>query len=175
MMIDVLLLLLVIIGAVRGFFKGLIVAVFTLLAYIIGLAAAMKFSHLAAEKLQLYIPVSHRWLPFIAFLLVLTVVVLLVRWMAYLLQKVVEGLMLGWINRVGGMLFYCILYVTVYSVLLFYLVKMQLIGPETLQRSVTYPYIAVIAPKIIGMVGLAIPWFRDIFARLDKFFGKVGP
>jgi membrane protein required for colicin V production len=175
MVIDVLLALLVVIGAIRGFGKGLIVAVFTLLAYLVGLAAAMKFSHLAAEKLHPYIPVPDRWLPLIAFLLVLTVVILLVRWMAYAIQKLVEGLMLGWINRIGGMLFYCILYLTIYSILLFYLVKMHLIGQETLQRSVTYPYIAVIAPKIVGLVGLAIPWFRDIFARLDKFFDKVGP
>jgi membrane protein required for colicin V production len=174
MPIDILLLVVVVIGAIRGFFKGLIIAVFTLLAYLVGLAAAMKFSHLAAERLQPYIPISHRWMPLIAFLLVLGAVILLVRWMAFLIQKVVEGMMLGWVNRVGGMLFYCILYVTVYSVLLFYLVKMQLIGQETLGRSVTYPYIEVVAPKIIGLVGLAIPWFRDIFARLDKFFDKVG-
>lgn len=175
MPIDVLLVILVIIGAVRGFFKGLIVAVFTLLAYVIGLAVAMKFSHLAAEHLQAYIPVSQRWLPLISFLLVLTVVILLVRWMAFGLQKLVEGMMLGWANRLGGILFYCILYLTLYSVLLYYLVKMQLIGQEALRRSVTYPYIAVFAPKIVGLAGLLIPWFRDIFARLDKFFDKVGP
>jgi membrane protein required for colicin V production len=175
MLIDIGLLLLVIIGAISGFFKGLIVAVFTLLAYVIGLAAAMKFSHLAAEKLQPYIPVSHRWMPLIAFLLVLTVVILLVRWLAYLMQKLVEGLMFGWINRLGGMLFYCILYVTLYSIILFYLVKMQLITAGTLERSVTYPYIALIAPKMIGLAGLLVPWFRDIFAQLDKFFDKVGP
>ena len=175
MPIDLLLAIVVIIGAVRGFFKGLIVAVFSWLAYMVGLAAAMKFSHLAAERLQSYVPISHRWLPLVAFLLVLVVVILLVRWMAYGIQKLVEGMMLGWLNRIGGMLFYCMIYVTVYAVLLFYLVKMQMVGQETLQRSVTYPYLAAVAPKIIGLVGLAIPWFRDIFTRLDKFFDKVGP
>jgi membrane protein required for colicin V production len=175
MLIDVLFLLLVAVGAIRGLFKGLIVAVFSLLAYIVGLAAAMKFSHLAAEKLQPYIPISARWMPFIAFLLVLIIVMLLVRWMAYLLQRVVEGLMLGWVNRLGGLLFYCILYITVYSVILFYLVKMQLVKPETLHQSITYPFISVVAPKVIGWVGLAIPWFRDIFERLGKMFDKIGP
>jgi membrane protein required for colicin V production len=175
MLIDVLFVLLIVIGAIRGFFKGLIVAVFSLLAYVIGLAAAMKFSHLAAEKLQPLIPISPRWLPFIAFLLVLTIVVLLVRWMAILLQKLVEGLMFGWVNRLGGMLFYCVLYITIYSILLFYLVKMHLIAEDTWRQSLTYPYISGMAPKIIGWLGLLVPWFRDIFVRLERFFDKVGP
>jgi len=175
MWIDILLVLLVVVGAIRGFFKGLIVAVFTLLAYLIGLAVAMKFSHIAAEYLERFVHVSHRWMPLLAFLVVLTVVILLVRWLAYLLQKLVEGLMFGWINRLGGMLFYCLLYVTIYSILMFYLVKMHLISEETLRQSVTYPYISLIAPKMIGAIGLAVPWFRDIFERLDKFFDKVGP
>ena len=83
--------------------------------------------------------------------------------------------MLGWVNRLGGIVFYVVLYLTIYSVLLYYLVKMRLIHAETLAHSVTYPYISMMAPKIVGALGLALPWFRDIFTRLDRFFDKVGP
>jgi membrane protein required for colicin V production len=174
MMVDILFVLLITIALIRGFFKGLIVAAFTLMAYVIGLAAAMSFSHQAAVWLQDLVHTASRWVPLIAFLLVLVAVILLVRWTALLLQKMVEGLTLGWLNRLGGMLFYAVLYLTIYSVLLYYLVKMQLIGPGTLQHSVTYPYIAEAAPKIVGSVGFLLPWFRDVFERLDKFFDKIG-
>jgi membrane protein required for colicin V production len=175
MIIDILLLCLVVLGAIRGFFRGLILALFALVAYVLGLAAAMKFSHAAAEWLAPMLHAGSRWMPLIGFLVVFVGVVLLVRWLALLLQKAMEGLMLGWANRLGGMVFYIVLYVTIYSVLLFYLVKMRLIGPDTLRHSVTYPYLSPIAPKIIGALGLILPWFRDIFDRLDKFFDKVGP
>ena len=175
MTIDVLLLCIVVLGALRGFFRGLILALFTFVAYLVGLAAAMKFSHAAAVALEPTIHAGTRWMPLIAFLLVFIGVVILVRWLGLMLQKAVEGLMLGWINRLGGMLFYIVLYVTIYSVLLFYLVKMQLIAPETLRRSVTYPYLSQIAPKMIGALAFLLPWFKDIFERLDKFFDKVGP
>lgn len=175
MIIDILLLCIIALGAFRGFFRGLIVALFALLAYIVGLAAAMKFSHVAAEWLAPMMHGGTRWMPLLGFLLVFLGVVLLVRWSGMLLQKVVEGMMMGWANRLGGMLFYIFLYVTIYSVLLFYLVKMHLIGPDTLQHSATYPYLSPIAPKIIGALGWLLPWFRDIFERLDKFFDKVGP
>ena len=175
MIIDILLLCIVILGAVRGFFRGLILALFALLAYIVGLAAAMKFSHMTAVALEPLLHAGVRWMPLIAFLLVFVGVVLVVRWLALMLQKVIEGLMLGWVNRLGGTLFYIVLYVTVYSILLFYLVKMQLIRQDTLAHSVTYPYLSLVAPKMIGALGLLLPWFRDIFERLDKFFDKIGP
>jgi membrane protein required for colicin V production len=175
MMIDTLLVLLIAIALIRGFFKGLIVAVFTLLAYIFGLAAAIAFSRLAAVWLEGLLHTASRWVPLIAFLLVLAGVVLLVRTVALLLEKMAEGLALGWLNRLGGMFFYVVLYVTVYSVLLYYLARMRLISADTLQHSVTYPYIVQMAPRIVGSVGLLLPWFQDIFKELDKFFDKVAP
>lgn len=175
MIIDILLLVIVCLGAIRGFFRGFILALFALVAYVLGLAAAMKFSHAMGEWLEPMIHAGARWMPLIAFLAVFTGVVLLVRWLALMLQRAIEGLTLGWANRLGGMLFYIVLYVTIYSILLFYVVKMRLIGQDTLQHSVTYPYLSMVAPKVIGVLGLALPWFRDIFERLDKFFDKVGP
>ena len=175
MIIDILLLVIVCLGAIRGFFRGFILALFALVAYVLGLAAAMKFSHAAAVWLEPMIHAGARWMPLLAFLAVFIGVVLLVRWLALLIQKTMEGLMLGWANRLAGMLFYIVLYVTIYSILLFYLVRMRLIGQNTLQHSVTYPYLSMVAPRVIGVLGLALPWFRDIFERLDKFFDKVGP
>lgn len=175
MLIDTLLVVLVAVALLRGFFKGFIVAIFTLLAYIVGIAAAMAFSHAAAEWLAASFHTPSRWTPLLAFLLVFTAVVILVRMAAVLIEKTAEGLMLGWLNRLGGMLFYVVLYVTVYSVLLYYLSRMKLIGAETLQSSVAYPYIMQFAPKVVGGAGVVLPWFRGIFDALDKFFDKVGP
>jgi membrane protein required for colicin V production len=163
MAIDLLFVLLMAAGILRGLFKGLILAVFTTLAYILGLAVAMKFSYLASEGLRTLFHMASRWTPLVAFLLVFAGVILLVRWVALLLQKALEGLTLGWLNRLGGAVFYCVLYGTIYSILLYYLVKMHLIGGETLKHSVAYPYIAQIAPEIMGGLGRIVPWFRGIF------------
>lgn len=170
MVIDVLFLLLLVVAVIRGFFKGLIVAVFTWVAYVIGLAAAMKCSHVVAEKLQHVVHISPRWMPLLTFLLIFIGVILLIRWLAFLLEKAVEGLLFGWLNKLGGIVFYVLLYVMIYSVLLFYLVQMHLLSDETLQQSVTYPFIRPIGPWIIGAIGFVVPWFKDVFAQLGRFF-----
>jgi membrane protein required for colicin V production len=172
-MIDGILVILLVIAAVKGFQRGLIVGIFSFLAIIVGLAAAMKLSAVTAAWLSESTSVSKDWLPFLSFALVFIAVVLLVRLGANLLQKTVELGMLGWANRLGGILLYVLLYVTVYSVVLFYAVSLHIIEPATAEKSVAYPWISPIGPWFINALGVILPFFRDMFHDLSAFFDGV--
>ena len=87
MVIDIIVLLLLVLAIFKGYTKGLVVAVFSFLAFIIGLAAALKLSTLVADYLGTATSISSRWLPFLAFTLVFIAVILLVR----LGAKLIEG------------------------------------------------------------------------------------
>src|SRR6476469_6874742 len=119
MLIDIIAFILLLVAAFKGLRKGFIVAIFSFLAFFIGLAAALKLSAVTATYIGTTVSVSQRWLPFLAFLLVFLIVVLLVRLGARLLQGIVQTIMLGWLNRLGGFFFYALLYFFIYSVLLF--------------------------------------------------------
>jgi membrane protein required for colicin V production len=90
-----------VIALFKGFQKGLILAFFSIIAFIIGLAAALKFSVIVADYLKDSVNISAKWLPFIAFALVFFAVVLLVRLGAKLVEKTFQAMMLGWLNRGG--------------------------------------------------------------------------
>jgi membrane protein required for colicin V production len=109
MFIDIVFLLLMLLACVKGYSKGLIVALFSVVGFIAGLAAALKLSAYAAEKLSGTFNTSGKWLPVISFALVFLVVVVLVHLGAKLLQKSVEMVMLGWLNRIAGILLYALL------------------------------------------------------------------
>lgn len=173
MLIDGLLLILLVLAIYKGYQRGLIVGIFSFLAIIIGLAAAMKLSAVTAAYIGNTVNVSKSWLPFISFAVVFILVVLLVRLGANLLQKTVELGMLGWANRLGGILLYALIYVTVYSIVLFYAVSLDLIKTETIERSVTYGFIRPIGPWFINAFAVIIPFFRDMFADLSGFFDGV--
>ena len=79
MFIDFIVVVLLIIAIFKGLSKGLIVGIFSFLAIIIGLAAALKLSALAASYLGENVNISQRWLPVIAFAVVFIIIVLLVR------------------------------------------------------------------------------------------------
>ena len=173
MIIDIIIAIALIFAIIKGYQQGLIVAVFSVLAFIIGLAAAIKLSAVVAGYIGKAVNVSDQWLPVISFAVVFLIVVLLIRLGAKLIQKSVQFAMLGWINRLGGILLFIIIYILIFSVLIFYAEQMGLIKPETKNASVTYPYIQPWGPKVIDAFGKIIPIFKDMFNDLKEFFGNV--
>lgn len=173
MLLDIILVVLLILAIIKGYQRGLIVGVFSLVAIIIGLAAAIKLSTVVAEYIGRAVKISDTWLPVISFALVFILVVLLIRLGANMLQKTVEIALLGWVNRLGGILLYVAIYLIVYSVLLFYVEQVKLIQSETIQNSVTYKFIQPWGPWVINGFASIIPFFKDMFEELQSFFGGV--
>ncbi len=139
MVIDLLFLGAMLLAVFKGLKNGLVIAVFSLVGWVIGLIAAVKFSSVAAEYLKAH--VNPRWLSVISFVVVLVLVLLLVRLGATLIEKAVELSLLGWANRLGGIFFYVLLYAFILSVLIFFAEKVQLISEETISSSRMYPWI----------------------------------
>lgn len=81
--------------------------------------------------------------------------------------------MLGWVNRLGGIVFFVAIYLLVLSVLFFYGEQMKIISPEMMAESKTWALVAPWGPKVINTVGAAIPVFKDMFSELQEFFGRV--
>ncbi|MGG9970555.1 CvpA family protein [Ferruginibacter sp. SUN002] len=172
-MIDILFAILMVMAIIKGYQKGLIVALFSVAAFIIGIAAAVKLSAVVAGYLQDHTSVSGKWLPVISFAVVFLGIILLVRLGAKLVERTVQMALLGWVNRIGGILLYAVLYTIIFSILLFYAEKIHLIETNTIQSSQTYPYVKPWAPKILDGFGRVIPIFKGMFAELESFFSGV--
>lgn len=157
----------------KGYQKGLVIALFSIIAFIVGLAAALKLSAVVADYLKDSISISAKWLPFIAFALVFFGVVLLVRLGGKLVEKAFQVALLGWVNRIGGILLYAALYTIILSIFIFYGEKLQLLQPTTIQSSATYEFIQPLGPKVMDSFGNVIPWFKDMFTQLGDFFNEV--
>jgi membrane protein required for colicin V production len=173
MAIDIVFFVLVFFAAIKGFQRGLIIAVFSILAFIIGLAAAIKLSAVAAVHIGKAISVTDKWLPVVSFVAVFIFVVILVRFGAKVIEKVLRLGLLGWANRMGGILFYTILYTIILSILIFYAEELHILKPITIHSSATYPYIQPLGPRLINAIGNVIPVFRDMFTQLEDFFASL--
>jgi membrane protein required for colicin V production len=173
MIIDFIAIGLIVLALVKGFRKGLVVAVFSLLAFFIGLAAALKLSAIVAEYLGTNTNISQRWLPMLAFTLVFFVVVLLVRLGAKAIEGALGMIMLGWLNKLGGIAFYLLLYLFIYSIVLFYATQLKILKQETIQTSSTYYLIYPVAQVLMDALGSVIPIFKNMFGELENFFDSL--
>lgn len=173
MIIDIVFLIVMALAIYKGYQKGLILSVFSVLGYIIGLSAALKLSAVVAIYLQQQTNFGLSWLPLISFALVFAAMVILVQWCGKLISQTFKMVLLGWVNQLAGIILFIIIYTTIYSVLLFYLINMKMISEETISISKTYLFVKPWGPKLISGLGYIIPIFQNIFEQLNIFFEKI--
>ena len=173
MLIDLIFAVAIILAIIKGFRRGFIIAIFSVIAFIVGLAAALKLSAAVAEYLKSSVNISAKWLPFLAFAVVFFVVVLLVRLGAKLIEKTFQVALLGWVNRIAGILLFAVLYLIILSIFIFYAERLQLLQPAVIENSLTYHFIQPWGPKVMDNFGKIIPVFKDMFTELGDFFNSL--
>lgn len=172
-MIDILYIIILALAVFKGYSKGFIIAVFSFFAIFIGLAAALKLSATVAVWLGKSTNIGERLLPILAFAIVLIGVAFITRLVATIIEKTLQIVMLGFINKLAGVILYIILYTLVFSIVLFYVVKISLLRNETINSSFFFPYIQPWGPKTIAVLGDVIPIFKNMFRQLEVFFSNM--
>lgn len=158
----------------KGFTKGFIIGLFSFIAYYIGLAAALKLSSAVAVHFAGNDKQPSVWMPVLSFLLVFIIVVIAVNLIARLLRGVFTLSALGWLDRIAGIILFIVIYLFIFSILLFYAVKISLVSDEAIANSKVYPYISPIAPYMVSILGKLLPFFQDMFSQLQDFFQSAG-
>lgn len=148
MLIDTLFLGMMAIAVFKGIRNGLIVALFSIVGWILGIIAAFKFSDVAAGYLKGSLNMSSRTLYILSFILVFLIVMLLVNLGAKLVEKTVELAFMGWINKLGGIFFYVLLYTLIFSVMIYFAERVKLISDESIAASRVYPWVKPVAQII---------------------------
>ena len=98
-LLDLILLIPLLLFAFQGYKKGIIIEVATLLALVLGIYAALFFSDYTANLLTGSFNISKEYLNIIAFIVTFIGVLILVLLLGKLLEKVVNLLLLGFINK----------------------------------------------------------------------------
>jgi membrane protein required for colicin V production len=80
-------------------------------------------------------------------------VVLLAKIGAKIIEKSLQLVMLGWLNKLAGIFLFASLYIIILSIVLFYFDRLGFIKPETFATSKSYFLIKPWAPKFIEILG----------------------
>jgi len=153
---DIVIALLLIITAYRGFSKGFVMQLAGLVAMVAGILAAYFFWNEAYLMLQQWVEWDHHVLKTIAVVgttLLVTIVILL---LGKLLSKVIHLTPFGIFDRALGVIFGIGQMVLLLSFVIFALLyinpKMQFLQNEYLEQSYLLPYIKPVAPMLINLL-----------------------
>ena len=156
--LDIIILIPLFLWARQGYKKGLIISVASLAALVLGLYFAFFFSDYTAEKLTDHFTIDKEYLTLIAFLVTFVVVVIVVVLTGNLLQKFIDVLMLGFLNKAAGIVF-GVLKGALYLSILIFLINYfdsgkNLIKQEYRDGSVLYKPVASFAPMLYSQLNL---------------------
>jgi membrane protein required for colicin V production len=155
MITNVILVIPLIWGFYKGFRKGLIVELASILAIILGVYACSKFSDVVANFLgaNLHTHLSSLYLSVISVAIVFIGILILVFFIAKRIQKVAEALFLGIANRILGGIFGAFKWAFLISVFLYLFdilnAKAGIVGAEVLRQSWVYTHLILLAPLIM--------------------------
>ncbi len=173
MALDIIGVTIIIVFFIRGYMKGLIVAVFSVIAILLGIICSLKLSGKLAAFLLEKGWITSGWGQVISYALLFIAVVLVVRIVAKAIETSAKALMMGWINSGIGGLFYAFMGAIIWSSFLWIGNEMQLIEESTKSASVTYHYIEPLAPWVFEKIGTIWPMVKDIFSNLQHLFDNV--
>lgn len=154
--IDVIIIILLLWSIVKGFRKGFIIELASLLALILGIYGAIKFADLTAAYLSENVNLPEDYTPLIAFALTFIVIVIGVHFIARLVQTLVKMVALNFINRLAGAIFSGLKILLILSFVLFIVESIdqniQVIPRKQKQDSIFYYKLSSMAFDILPKI-----------------------
>jgi len=168
--IDFVIIILLVFGLARGFISGFIKELASLLALILGIWGAIKFSEFTAGRLYDYFDMTGQYVGIIAFLITFIIIVVIIHFIGLLVDKLVESISLGFLNSLLGLIFGVFKTALILSVIFVVLnaidAKHHFLPKEQIEQSKFYNPIADIAPAIFPIIGEGS--FDKSFDRFKK-------
>lgn len=115
--LDFIILIVILASAIYGAFKGFISQIVSIASLLLGVWCAFKFSDFAALQIKKYFEMGETAIYIAAFILVLVLVIIAGNIIGMAIEKIVHLSLLGWLNRLLGILFSSIKWIIIMSLI----------------------------------------------------------
>jgi membrane protein required for colicin V production len=170
MWLDILVGTLFIIALLQGYRNGFIKAIISFFSLMIGLILAFQFAGWVANLLKEHTKIASHWLPFISFLVILVLVLIILKFISGLLQQTAEWLLLGWLNKLLGIVLYGFIYFTILSAVIYFLQILGLVQAAEMKVSYTYSYLQKWWPYCMEKASFWIPSIKSTITTFSNPF-----
>lgn len=166
--IDIVILVILVLGAFRGFQKGLLLEIIGLAAFFLGIWGGFRLMDAGVDFLEEFMDFKGL-LPFISFILIFVIIVLVVNLVGMVLKKTIDMTILGSFDDLAGSLAGVLKWALSLSFLIWLLGFFNFrLGEEYTEGSVIYPFIAGLAPWLIETVSEIMPFIKEFFDSMEK-------
>jgi membrane protein required for colicin V production len=161
---DIAILIIVLIGAWKGYKDGFLMGLVTMVALVLGIFIAFKLTGEGMILLQDEFNADKRALPYITFFIIFILVIVMVTWLGKAIRASIDKTFLGRVDEIMGSLLGACKTVFAMSVLLWILDSFKMAPTrEWTDGSYLYPFTAHFAPSLARWLAQFLPFLREIF------------
>jgi membrane protein required for colicin V production len=173
MWIDIAWASLAVFGIWKGWTQGLIISIFTAIAWGIGILGAIKLCTAASQFIQDKFDIHSQYLPVISFLAVFAIIALVIFMIGKSLEKVVEIAQLGFLNKLGGVILRVTIYTLLFSIFIWLMNEAGFISAPVKKQSKTYAFLDKASDYLINHISEYTPYVKKLFSELQEFLDKI--
>ncbi len=157
-LLDIILVIPLLWFAYNGYKKGLIIEIASLAAFVLGLYFAFYFSDITAGYLKQYFSIDQKYLAALSFLATFVIVLFAVLALGKILEKFIDILLLGFLNKLAGAAFGLLKGALFLSIIIFVInyfdTSHTLIKPGSTKSSIFYEPVQSVAPALYSWLHL---------------------
>lgn len=169
MLLDALILVATMLGFLRGWKKGLLWALGSLLAVVVGIFISLKLAHSLSDFLFKQNILAGSYTLLISFLVLFLLTMLAFRMAVGFMESILDKMMLGWVNKLSGAFLYSFFVVFIFSIFMWLCKEAGLIRPELQLESKTYEYVEPIGPKTVRLGSEYLPLCKGLWNDIRQY------
>lgn len=164
--IDIVLAIILTLGAYLGYKRGFLMELFFLLAIVLGIFVGFKLMGQGMEVLQREFNADKKFLPYLSFIIIFILVMVLTIFFGRRIKNSLDDTFLGKVDSVAGAVLGITKYAFCLSVILWLANSLRIKLPDSwTSGSYIYPFTAKVAERASGFLGSFIPFFKEIFRQ----------
>lgn len=167
MIFDALLLVFGLLAFWRGWQKGLLWAMLSLVAVLAGVLIAMQGAHQLSEWLFSQDILNGKYTLPLSFVIIFILVILLFRLLVRFAEGVLEKMLLGWANRLAGGALYLFFVALLFSAFAWLAKRSGLFADNMEKESRTISFIAPLAPKTLEYASALMPVGKNLYKEIS--------
>lgn len=167
--IDLLILIPIVIGAFKGYRRGLFVEIVGIFAFIAAIILGFKFLSVGVGIISEIIGISlpGKMLPYLSFLLIFVPTVFFINKVAWMMRKALRFTFLGTLDGIGGGILGGLTWLIGLSFFIWLVAMIGIDFPETWTKDAkVYPFVLAFGPELLKKVSLILPLGNSVLEQL---------
>ncbi len=169
--LDIIIIVVLLLGAYSGYKKGLILEVISIVAFVLAIVGGFKMLHTGMEYISNVYEGFGNLLPFVAFLVLFVLIIVVVNMVGMILKKIIDWTPLGVFDNLAGSLIGVIKGALILSILLWVITGLHINMPGSfMDNSRFLPFISGFAAQVGNFISTIFPSFDVFIKTMEELF-----